>query len=261
MFDYHMHSRVSFDANHAPEALVRAALDMGLKEICFTDHKDYDPLGTMGCIAFDDAVYDREYAGLSAPGVSIRRGMEYGMLPDNQAQFKRDLAGRNYDFVLGSVHFVQDLDVYFAPFWEGKTVLQVEREYLEDTLKCVRTHEDFDVLAHLSYINKSPMNTQKKAMCYADHADIIDEILKILVQKGKGMEMNTSGIDRCGAYLPTRDIFLRFREFGGEIVTVGSDAHGPKRVGQYCREACQILQDIFGYVCTFEERKPVFHKI
>ncbi len=261
MFDYHMHTRVSFDSKADPADMLRAAAGMGLKEICFTDHKDYDPLGTMGCIAFDNNVYDQEYSGLSFPGLKIRRGMEYGMLPDNQAQFKADLAGRSYDFVLGSVHFVQDLDVYFAPFWEGKSLLQVEREYLEDMLKCVRAHDDFDVLAHLTYINKSPMNTSGKSMRYSDHADIIDEILKVLVQKGKGMEMNTSGVDRCSSYLPNRDIFLRFREFGGEIVTVGSDAHAPNRVGQYCRDACEILQDVFGYICTFENRKPVFHKL
>ncbi len=261
MFDYHMHSRVSFDSKADPQDMIRQAQAMGLREICFTDHKDYDPLGQMDCMAFDDAVYDREYEALSAAGVKIRRGMEFGLLADNQEQFRRDLEGRSYDFVLGSIHFVKDLDVYFEPYWAGKTVLQVEREYLEDTLRCVRTHDDFDVLAHLTYISKSPINPSKTPLAYGNHAELVDEILKVLVSKGKGMEMNTSGMDRCGGFLPTRNFFLRFRELGGEIVTVGSDAHSPDRVGQYCRQACDILQDIFGYVCTFEGRKPIFHKL
>ena len=74
------------------------------------------------------------------------------------------------------------------------------------------------------------------------------------------MEMNTSGVDRCGDFLPYEAIFRRFKELGGEIVTVGSDAHTASRVGQYADRACGILGDIFGYVCTFEDRKPIFHK-
>ena len=98
-------------------------------------------------------------------------------------------------------------------------------------------------------------------LAYADHAEIIDEILRTLADQGKGLEMNTSGVDRCGGYLPTADYFRRFRELGGQIVTVGSDAHTSDRIGQYTREACQVLKEIFGYVCTFENRQPIFHKL
>ena len=85
--------------------------------------------------------------------------------------------------------------------------------------------------------------------------------MKVLVQKGKGMEINTSGVDRAGVYLPNAEFLKRFKELGGEIVTVGSDAHDASRVGQYVPEALEILKDIFGYVCTFEARKPIFHKL
>ena len=94
-----------------------------------------------------------------------------------------------------------------------------------------------------------------------EHREIIDEILKVLVRKGKGMEMNTSGVDRCGDFLPYDVYFRRFKELGGQIVTVGSDAHTASRVGQYTHRACEILKDIFGYVCTFEDRNPIFHKL
>ena len=73
--------------------------------------------------------------------------------------------------------------------------------------------------------------------------------------------MNTSGVDTCGSFLPTADFFRRFHELGGEIVTVGSDAHRCNRVGQYTFDACEILGGIFGYVCTFRNREPVFHKM
>ena len=260
MFDFHMHSRVSFDGHDTGEAMAKAAVAAGLKEICFTDHLDYDPLGQMGILAFDDDAYSAEYDTLAVPGLTIRRGMEFGMTPTNQEQFRQDLLRRPFDFVLGSVHFVDDLDVYYDEYWQGKTIFQAERRYLESTLECVQAQDDFDVLAHLTYIAKTHSHPAPRPVSYAEHRQIIDEILRVLVQKGKGLELNTSGLDRCGGYLPTVDIFHRFKELGGQIVTVGSDAHRCNRVGQYSFEACAILKEIFGHVCTFEDRKPVFHK-
>lgn len=261
MFDFHMHSRVSFDGHDTGEALAQAALAAGLKEICFTDHLDYDPLGTMPNIAFDTAAYNAEYDHLTLPGLKIRRGCEFGMTTDNVAQFQKDLQRRPFDFVLGSIHFVDDYDVYFKEYWDGKTIFQAERRYLEATLDCVRIHSDFDVLAHLTYIAKTHCHPSPRPVTYAEHQELIDEILRVLVDKDKGLEMNTSGVDRSGGFLPTQDIFRRFKELGGQIVTVGSDAHRSNRVGQYTFDACQILKDIFGYVCTFENRQPVFHKL
>ena len=261
MFDYHMHSRVSFDGHDTGEALAKAALAAGLKEICFTDHLDYDPLGLMGDLTFQTQDYNAEYDSLEISGLKIRRGMEFGMTVDNREQFRQDLQRRPFDFVLGSIHFVDDLDVYYPPYWHGKTVFEAERRFLEATLDCVRLHDDFDVLAHLTYIAKSTSHPAPRPITYENHGDIMDEILKILVTKGKGLEMNTSGVDRCGAFLPSPDIFRRFRELGGEIVTVGSDAHRCNRVGQYSFRACEYFKEIFGYVCTFENRKPIFHKL
>lgn len=261
MFDYHMHSRVSFDGHDTGEALAKAALAKGLREICFTDHLDYDPLGKMGKLDFDTEAYAAEYDHLEIPGIKIRRGMEFGMDRHNLAQFQEDLKRRPFDFVLGSIHFVDDLDVYFQEFWQDKTVFQAERRCLEETLACVELHDGFDVLAHLTYISKTHAHPAPRPLPYSEHREIVDEILRILAKKGKGLELNTSGMDRCGGFLPTADFFRRFKELGGQIVTVGSDAHRCNRVGQYSLEACLLLKDIFGYVCTFENRQPIFHKL
>lgn len=186
MYDYHMHSRVSFDAHDPAEKMVQAALEAGLKEICFTDHIDYDPRGKMGNMAFDTAEYSAEYDRLSAPGLKIRRGMEFGMTRDNVAQFQKDLQRRPFDFVLGSIHFVDGLDVYFQDFWAGKTVWQAERRCLEETLACVRLHDDFDVLAHLTYIGKTAAHPAPRPVPYEEHREIIDEILRVLARQGQG---------------------------------------------------------------------------
>lgn len=261
MFDFHMHSRVSFDGHDRGADMVMAAKAAGLREICFTDHIDYDPLGKMPGMAFDTQAYNAEYDDLEVPGLLIRRGMEFGLTQTNQAQLRQDLNRRHFDFVLGSIHFVDDLDVYFQEFWKDKTVFQAERRCLEATLACVQVHEDFDVLAHLTYISKARCHPAPRPLPFDEHRELIDEILRVLAAKGKGLELNTSGMDRCGGFLPTADFFRRFKELGGEIVTVGSDAHRCDRVGQYTLDACDIFKDIFGYVCTFQDRTPVFHKL
>ena len=261
MFDYHMHSTVSFDARSSGLEMALAAKAAGLKEICFTDHLDYDPLGKVPNIAFDTAVYNAEYDNLEVPGLKIRCGAEFGMTVDNRALFKEDLKRRHFDFILGSVHFVDLVDVYYEDFWEGKTVFQAERRYFEAMLDCVRLHEDFDVLSHMTFIGKTDANPARRCVPLHEHRELVDEILRTVAQKGKGIEVNTSGMDRCGGYLPTADYVRRFKELGGEIVTVGSDAHHVSRVGQYSFEVCDMLKDIFGYACTFEDRKPIFHKL
>ena len=257
MYDYHMHSTVSFDGHDSGLAMALAAKDRGLTEICITDHIDYTPELDMG---FDTAAYNAEYDRLQVPGLLIRRGMEFGLTPDNAGQLRKDLQRRNFDFVLGSIHLVDGVDVYLAPYWQDKTYEEAIRLHLETTLECVRVHEDYDVLGHLTYICKCGANPRKELLRYADHKSILDEILTELVKRGKGMELNTSGIDRCGGPLPTLDIFRRFYDLGGRIVTVGSDAHDVSRAGQYTHEMTAELKKIFGYVCTFEDRKPIFHR-
>ena len=85
--------------------------------------------------------------------------------------------------------------------------------------------------------------------------------LKILVEKGKGMEINSSGVDRAGDFLPSADFLRRFKELGGEIVTIGSDSHVCKRGGQYSDKMLCLLESIFGHVCTFDKRKVIFRKL
>ena len=256
MFDFHMHSRVSFDGHNSGLEMALAARARGLKEICFTDHIDYVEGENM---VFDTDVYNAEYDALEVPGLKIRRGMEYGITPDNLSQFKTDLLRRPFDFVIGSVHLVDGEDVYLEPFWANRRVEEVVPRFLVETLKCVSIHTDYDVLGHLTYISKARGNPSHKLIRYGDHREIIDAILTEVVRHGKGIEVNTSGIDRCGGPLPTMDIVRRFHELGGEIVTVGSDSHNTDRVGQYTFETVQQVKEIFGYVCTFENRQPIFH--
>lgn len=261
MFDYHLHTRLSYDGEGDPMAMIRKAKELGLKEICFTEHVDFDPGAVPVKMDFDVQEYWDVYEHLDVEGIKVRRGMEFGIMKDNHADFDAALKRYPFDFVIGSMHFVDGLDIYEPPFWASISPKEAEQRYFDQLLECVRAHDQFDVLGHITYIGKLAANPYRRPIAYADYKDHLDEILRILVSRGKGIEINTSGVDRCGDYLPGVDYLRRFKELGGEIVTVGSDAHDESRVGQYCKEACCAVADVFGYVCTFENRKPIFHKL
>lgn len=261
MFDFHLHSTVSFDGHSPAREMAEAASCRGLCEICFTDHIDYTENRDDPIYFFDLEDYSRAYDALEIPGLKIRRGVEFGLTPQNMAQADLFLSRRKFDFVIGSVHEADGYDPYDAQYWQERSTAEAFRSYLERSLECAKRHRNFDVWGHLNYVCKSPNNPTHEPLRYEDYREICDEIMKILAENGKGLEINTSGCDRVGEFLPNVEFLRRFRELGGEIVTVGSDAHHVDRVGQYTSEALELLREVFGYVCTFENRKPIFHKL
>lgn len=261
MFDYHMHTVVSYDGHNTPTEMAQAAVKAGLKEICFTDHLDYQLSVPREKTAYTPEAYRSAYDHLQIPDLTIRHGAEVGLASWNKEEICKDLSAYPYDFVLGSVHFINDEDVYYPEFWVGRDFLATERIYFEETLRCVELHDDFDVLGHLTYISKVKGHPSPRIIPLEDHKEAIAQIMKTLIAKGRGMEINTSGVDRCGDYLPGIPYLKLFKELGGEIVTVGSDAHTADRVGQYTSNAIAMAKEIFGHVCTFQDRKPVFHKL
>ncbi len=261
MFDYHVHTRVSYDGHNTPGEMVAAAVAAGLQEICFTDHLDYQLSAPREKTAFTPEQYRQAYRDITSGDLTIRFGAEVGLATWNKEELAEDLRQYPYDFVLGSVHFVDDIDPYMPPYWVDKEPLQAERAYFEEMLRCVKLHDNFDVLGHLTYISKCRAHPCPRVIPLAQYRDLIAEIMKALVAKGRGMEINTSGVDRCGDFLPGLEYLKLFKDLGGEIITVGSDAHDIKRVGQYTDRACAMAKEVFGHVCTFEKRKPVFHKL
>ena len=259
MFDFHMHTRVSFDSESDPRAVVARAEEIGLREICFTDHSDYNSDRSIESNLFSPEVYLKEYSGLSSDKVKIRHGVEFGLTDWNVGRLSEVSDFIELDYVIGSLHFVKGVDPYERRYWDGRTVEAAFLDYLETTLDCVKKHTDFDCLGHLTYAGK--WNKATGPLFYKDFSEVCDEIMRILAERGKGMEINTSAIDRIGQFMPERDFLIRFRELGGEIITVGSDAHTVDRIGQYTDRAIALAGEIFGGVYTFEKRKPIFHKI
>ena len=261
MFDYHLHSKLSCDSTCEPYKIVVAAERQGLKEICFTDHYDFNDVFLDKGDFFSIQEYHDVYDNLKSDKVKIRCGVEFGLTQWDQKQLDELLEMYDFDFVIGSVHCAGGYDPYFEEFWIRNGMDTAFEKYLLHTLECVKAHHNFDVLGHLNYVCKSEHNPTHKPLHYKEYSDICDEIMKTTAQKGIGMEINTSGVDRVGDFLPSIEFIQRFQELGGEIITVGSDAHDDTRVGQYISEALEIAKEVFGYVCTFENRKAIYHKL
>lgn len=263
MFDFHIHSSLSFDGNDSIDSIAGEAVAAGLKEICFCEH--IEPAHTYGIdwdgyVDFDEYTRQIEAARKKYPGLFIRQGIEAGLAVSSTRKIREYLSDKPLDFVIASQHVIAGKDPYFSSYFEGKTKQEAEELYLKYLFDCIKDFEVYSVVGHIGYVNQhSPYNAP---LSYAEYSDLIDRILKTAINAGRGIEVNASGYYKYGEPLPAPDTIRRFLELGGEIITVGSDAHYKNVVGAKYDEIIGLLQSLGAkYVCTFEKMQPVFHKI
>ncbi len=189
-------------------------------------------------------------------------GIEIGLQPHVLSDNLAVTGGYPFDFVIGSSHCVNGTDVYYPAFYEGKTEEAAYREYFEAVLENVSSGADFDVYGHLDYIVRYGPD-KNKFYSYEKYSDIIDEILRRLIAAGKGIELNTAGFRYgLGHPNPTEEILRRYRELGGEILTLGADAHKPEQIACAFERLPELLKNAgFHYYTVFKKRKPEFYPV
>ena len=263
--DYHMHTCFSTDSEATPESMIEAAIEKGLETICFTDHmdKDYEIDGVEFIIDTDQ--YFRTLVELQKKyehKLNIKIGVELGLQPQLGEFFEAYTKQYPFDFVIGSVHVVNSQDPYFDAFFEGVSDEQAYRQTLETTLKDIKAVPCFDVLGHIDYVVRYGKHKERE-YSYKTFAPIIDEILRYLIEHGKGIELNMAGLKYGLPFAhPHPDVLKRYKELGGEIITVGADGHKPEHVAYAYEKANAILESCgFKYYTEFIARKPVFKRI
>lgn len=273
--DMHMHTWFSTDSEACPRDMADEAVRKGLKTICFTDHFDKDDLewGEEGIFDVDAYFVEmqklqEEYAGK----LNIRIGIELGLRTYLKDYYEELTKKYPFDFVIGSVHNVpykKDAEgniLYTDPAAEklftDRTDKEAYRLMMETTLENVRTSDCFQTLGHLDYVVRYGKSREKE-YSYTDYADIIDEILKLLIEKEKGLEVNSAGLKYGLPFAhPHPDVLKRYRELGGEIITIGADAHKPEHIAYDFARAEEILKSCgFKYYTEFFEQKPVFKQL
>ncbi|MCR5271356.1 MAG: histidinol-phosphatase HisJ family protein [Lachnospiraceae bacterium] len=266
LWDTHMHTHFSGDSEALPSDMIKSAYEKGLSGICFTDHIDYDYIEPdKDLFVFDIDDYFAEMLPLahSFKGkFPINIGVELGLQPHVAEQNEELVTSYPFDFVIGSSHMVHGLDPYYPEYFRDRDNDTGVREYFESIIENIKAYENFDVYGHLDYIIRySPMKTE--GYSYQKYSDVIDEILKLLISKGKGIEINTAGYKYgLGQPNPTADIIKRYKSLGGEIITLGADAHKPEHVAYDFDKLPALLKECgFDYFCVFKERKPSFIKL
>lgn len=262
--DVHMHCGFSNDSETRPEDMVESAIAKGLSVICFTDHYDKDNLDWGDEAIFDVESYFQKMIELQEEyrdQIDIRIGAEIGMQPYLAEYYQNFMAQHPFDFVIGSVHSVLEYDVALD-FFQKHSDPEGYKIYFEEMLQDVQKIKSYDVLGHLDYIVRYS-NQGSKGFDLNDYMDIIEEILKQVIAHGKGIEMNMSGLKYgLGAPHPQPEIIKRYRELGGEIITVGADGHIPEHIAYDYHLADDILKSCgFKYYTEFKGRKPLFVKI
>ncbi len=264
--DCHMHGAFSFDTETPMIDMARAAVRAGLNEICFTDHVDVCSSGSAVRNRYDFTSLERAYAALrvelDAPLI-VRRGIELGEATrdfSHAEQLLREAPA--LDFIIGSQHQLSakygNEDLYYcAARDEAAARAQIE-DYLALVLELARWGK-FSVLGHLTLPLRYMNENNGLHATFDGHEAEVGEIFRALIRNGCGIECNTN---RGNTPLPDAKWLRLYRACGGEIVTVGTDAHSPDFVGCRVRETQELLRQCgFSYHCTYEKLQPVFHKL
>jgi len=184
------------------------------------------------------------------------------MIDSGYAAYHTLLQRYPFDFVIASSHLVDRLDPYYPEFWQSyrqkgneAARLGVER-YFASTLEHLIAYQNFDTYAHLDYIILYAPG--KRSYSYAEYADSLDAILKRLIELEKALEVNTGGYKYgLGVPNPQPEVLRRYRELGGELVTVGSDAHRAEDVGRGLKDAKSLLRSAgFTHTVWYQNRTP-----
>lgn len=262
-YDYHIHSNFSPDSKTSMENMIETSIDLGLREICFTDHMDYD-INQTNKFVVDYKKYLHKLSLMQNKyknKISIKKGIELGLQPHLIDKCKRDVESNSFDFVICSLHAIDKDDLYYDDYFHDKTQFQAYEIYYKRLYEIVKNFDKYSVIGHLDLIKRyGKYDSILKDNLFID---IIEETLKEIIKNGKGIEINTS----CFKYnlpdlTPSKQIIKLYKDLGGEIITTGSDSHSPAYIACQFDYIHSFLKEIgFNYICSFNNMNPEFIKI
>lgn len=279
--DYHVHTEFSDDSVFALEDVCALAIERGIDEICITDHVDYDVRPDWDEYRRDPSCakifegkpsinvdYERYFPAIEAarerfaPTLAVKTGMEFGVQSHTAERFHAlfEQHADAWDFIILSIHQVGNEEFWNGTFQKGRTQDEYNMQYYEEMLRVVQRFDDWSVLGHLDLIKRYDAAGPWPD---ANARDIVAEIMKEAIRRGKGIELNTSSI-RYGLsdLTPSEDILRLYRDLGGHILSIGSDSHRPEHLGAHIPMMRERLQAIgFTEFCTFDHMEPVFHRL
>ncbi|MBN1065977.1 histidinol-phosphatase HisJ family protein [Clostridium botulinum] len=262
-YDYHMHCNYSADSQAPMEDMIEKSIELGLKEICFTDHVDYDVLGNPNVkVDYDKYFEDIDfYNNKYKDKISIKKGIEMGLQTQVLERCSKEIKETNFDFVIGSIHTIDRNELFTGDFHKGKTQHEAYEGYYKSLLEIVNSYDDYSALGHVDLIKRyGNYDTILKDEIFSDY---LEAILKKVIYSGKGIEINTSSFRyNLPDLTPSKNILKMYKDLGGEILTIGSDSHNPTQIAtkfDYIHDALGSMG--YKYICKFNNMKPEFIKL
>lgn len=265
MFDYHVHTSFSADSKLPMDVACQAAIDKGVTEIAFTEHLDYFYPNCPLTFEFDYHDYARTVDELRkrfGDHLHILKAVEIGLHPSVKSRNEQFVRDHQFDFIIGSVHIADDLDLHNGDYFKGKQLDQALHLYFETVYHCVRDNPYFHVLGHLDLIKRYVHYLKADHTCidWRRYDHLIAETLKELINTGRGIEINMSGYRyKLNCALPELPVIKLYRQLGGEIITIGSDAHHQAHIAHHFEQAYHLLVEVgFKYITVYREGQPRF---
>ncbi len=243
LVDYHVHSTHSGDGEVSIEEMCRLAAERGLREIAFSDHLDNNPKDDCYGL-FHAAEVSREIdrcREVFGGRLRILKGAELGEPHLYAPEIEAILRGERFDFLTCGVH------------WVGEEVVSVDIEpletiwadlydrYFDEVLRSVEC-ANFHVLAHIDLVKRFGVK-YAGPFSIEPYREKIEAILRAMIGRGIALEVNTSGYRQpCGEPFPGIETLRLYRELGGELITVGSDAHRPEHIGFGIEEGIELIR-------------------
>ena len=271
LFDNHNHSQFSFDGKGTTvEISARSAISRGLGGIAFTDHCDYyiptfksayeSIVPEQFNIKAQQEEIDRVKEILCKDNdFKILKGIEVGMYEECREEIRKTLTYNSFDQIIASVHYLEKTDPYYGGFYEGKDWKQAYGIYLETIYREMVWMKDFDIVGHFDYVARYSPYPQD-GMPYRDFSDIFDAIFRYLIENGKALEINTKSCKGTRGRKTSLDnnVLLRYKEMGGEIITLGSDSHNPESVAEGFAETAALIRSLgFRWNAHYENRQLI----
>lgn len=255
IFDSHVHTEFSTDSKLRLEEALTTAEKFNIG-IITTEHIDLN-YPEKGKFVFNINEYFEKFHKYRSDKYLM--GVEIGMTEEYSNQNRKINEDYDFDYVLGSIHFVDNLDIYEKELYQGRDKDAVYRRYFEQMLSCLKTHEYINSLAHIDYICRYAVYNNTE-IYYEDYKELIDEVLKFIKEREIALEINLRrlGSDKALGHLVS--IYKRYRELGGSLVTIGSDSHYADAIGLNLKKALDLAKECDLKTVYYKNRKPEYFK-
>lgn len=259
--DFHVHSNFSPDSEATIHDQVLAAINKKLKYICLTDHLEFpDTILKNQVNEYINQIQDLKTKFQSQ--INILTGLEVSLDSRFNNQISNFIKSHHFDFIIASQHAINDKDLFLRDCFENRREQDVFGDYFENILHNIKSFSDYNVLGHTDYIIRYAPN-KDKYFNPSDYYDLLTQIFKIIIEQNKGIEINSSALKHGFENPhPSKKILELYKNLGGEIITIGSDAHHSDYIGYEFDQLRNLLRDIgFKYYTVFQNQKPKFLKI